>query len=52
VSRYFLDERVFSIFEGAEEVLALKVVARQVLQRLLDEKKAKTTEGKAKTTEG
>ena len=39
VSRYFVDARVFSIFEGAEEVLALKVVARQVLQRLLDEKK-------------
>lgn len=39
VSRYFVDARVFSIFEGAEEVLALKVVARQVLQRLIDEKK-------------
>lgn len=31
VSRYFVDARVFSIFEGAEEVLALRVVARQVL---------------------
>ena len=40
VSRYFLDARVFSIFEGAEEVLALRVVARQVLQRWLDERKA------------
>ena len=40
VSRYFLDARVFSIFEGAEEVLALKVVARQVLPRFLDERKA------------
>jgi len=40
VSRYFLDARVFSIFEGAEEVLALKVVARQVLTRFLDERKA------------
>jgi (2S)-methylsuccinyl-CoA dehydrogenase len=39
VSRYFVDARVFSIFEGAEEVLALKVVARQVLQRWLDEKR-------------
>jgi (2S)-methylsuccinyl-CoA dehydrogenase len=37
VSRYFVDARVFSIFEGAEEVLALKVVARQVLTRFLDE---------------
>jgi (2S)-methylsuccinyl-CoA dehydrogenase len=36
VSRYFLDARVFSIFEGAEEVLALRVVARQVLQDCLD----------------
>jgi len=39
VSRYFVDARVFSIFEGAEEVLALKVVARQVLQRWLDERR-------------
>ncbi len=37
VSRYFVDARVFSIFEGAEEVLALRVVARQVLQRVIDE---------------
>ena len=35
VSRYYLDARVFSIFEGAEEVLALRVVARQVLQTVL-----------------
>jgi (2S)-methylsuccinyl-CoA dehydrogenase len=32
VSRTFLDARVLSIFEGAEEVLALKVVARGLLQ--------------------
>lgn len=38
VSRYWVDARVFSIFEGAEEVLALKVVARQVLQRWLEER--------------
>ncbi|MGM0576293.1 MAG: acyl-CoA dehydrogenase family protein [Myxococcota bacterium] len=37
VSRYYVDARVFSIFEGAEEVLALRVVARQVLQQWLDE---------------
>ncbi|WP_375395890.1 acyl-CoA dehydrogenase family protein [uncultured Sphingomonas sp.] len=36
VSRYFLDARVLSIFEGAEETLALKVVARALLQRALD----------------
>lgn len=40
VSRYWVDARVFSIFEGAEEVLALKVVARQVLQRWLEERGA------------
>ncbi len=28
VSRYFLDARVLAIFEGAEEVLALRVIAR------------------------
>jgi (2S)-methylsuccinyl-CoA dehydrogenase len=31
VSRYFADARVLSIFEGAEEVLALKVIARRLL---------------------
>ena len=31
VSRYFVDARVLSIFEGADEVLALKVVARHLL---------------------
>jgi (2S)-methylsuccinyl-CoA dehydrogenase len=35
VSRYFVDARVLSIFEGAEETLALKVVARELLQRAL-----------------
>ena len=29
VSRYFVDARVLSIFEGADEVLAMKVIARQ-----------------------
>jgi (2S)-methylsuccinyl-CoA dehydrogenase len=33
VSRYFVDARVLSIFEGAEETLALKVVARSLLER-------------------
>jgi len=31
VSRYFVDARVLSIFEGAEETLALKVVGRALL---------------------
>ncbi|MGB7991180.1 MAG: acyl-CoA dehydrogenase family protein [Candidatus Methylophosphatis roskildensis] len=31
VSRYFLDARVLSIFEGAEETLALKVIARSLI---------------------
>lgn len=31
VSRYFVDARVLSIFEGAEETLALKVIARSLL---------------------
>jgi (2S)-methylsuccinyl-CoA dehydrogenase len=31
VSRYFVDARVLSIFEGADETLALKVVARRLL---------------------
>lgn len=30
VSRYFADARVLSIFEGAEELLALKVIARRL----------------------
>ena len=36
VSRYFLDARVLSIFEGAEEVLALQVIARPYLQQFMD----------------
>lgn len=35
VSRYFVDARVLSIFEGAEETLALKVVARALMERAL-----------------
>jgi (2S)-methylsuccinyl-CoA dehydrogenase len=33
VSRYFVDARVLSIFEGADETLALKVVARRLIER-------------------
>ena len=36
VSRYFVDARVLSIFEGAEETLALKVVARGLMEQALD----------------
>ncbi len=32
VSRHFVDARVLSIFEGAEEVLALRIIARALLQ--------------------
>ena len=33
VSRYFVDARVLSIFEGAHETLCLKVIARRLLDR-------------------
>ncbi len=32
VSRYFIDSRVLSIFEGAEETLAIKVIARALVE--------------------
>ena len=35
-SRYFCDARVLSIFEGAEEVLALAVIARQKFTEILE----------------
>ncbi|HOB62040.1 MAG TPA: acyl-CoA dehydrogenase family protein [Candidatus Competibacteraceae bacterium] len=41
VSRYFIDARVLSIFEGAEETLALKVIARS----LVDNAKTKAEVG-------
>jgi (2S)-methylsuccinyl-CoA dehydrogenase len=31
VSRLFVDARVLSIFEGADEVLCLKVIARRLV---------------------
>ncbi|MCR9104605.1 MAG: acyl-CoA dehydrogenase family protein [Gammaproteobacteria bacterium] len=34
VSRYFVDARVLSIFEGAEETLALKVITRALLETI------------------
>ena len=40
VSRYFVDARVLSIFEGADETLALKVIARR-LHRLIARRQAR-----------
>ena len=34
VSRYFVDARVLSIFEGADETLCLKVIARRLVEQL------------------
>jgi (2S)-methylsuccinyl-CoA dehydrogenase len=33
VSRYFVDARVLSIFEGADETLCLKVIARRLVEK-------------------
>ena len=33
VSRHFLDARVLSIFEGTEEILAIKVIARSLIEK-------------------
>lgn len=35
VSRYFVDARVLSIFEGADETLCLRVIARRLTERAL-----------------
>jgi (2S)-methylsuccinyl-CoA dehydrogenase len=35
VSRYFVDARVLSIFEGADELLALRVIVRRLLEDAL-----------------
>jgi (2S)-methylsuccinyl-CoA dehydrogenase len=35
VSRYFVDARVLSIFEGADETLALRVIIRRLLENAL-----------------
>jgi len=37
VSRYFVDARVLSIFEGADETLCLRVIARRLVERVLAE---------------
>lgn len=36
VSRYFVDARVLSIFEGADETLCLKVIARSLVSQAAD----------------
>jgi (2S)-methylsuccinyl-CoA dehydrogenase len=36
VSRYFVDARVLSIFEGADETLALRVIARRLAEQALE----------------
>jgi len=33
VSRFFVDARVLSIFEGADETLCLKIIARRLVER-------------------
>ena len=50
VSRYFVDARVLSIFEGAEETLALKVVAKTLLETALSA--ASDRSGRTPRTEG
>ena len=40
VSRLFVDARVLSIFEGAEETLALKVITRSLLESAIATKAA------------
>jgi len=35
VSRYFVDARVLSIFEGADEILCLRVIARRLTEQAL-----------------
>ncbi len=40
VSRYFVDARVLSIFEGADETLALKVVARRLVEKAASDESA------------
>ena len=37
VSRYFVDARVLSIFEGADETLCLRVIARRLAEQALEQ---------------
>jgi (2S)-methylsuccinyl-CoA dehydrogenase len=36
VSRYYVDARVLSIFEGADETLCLRVIARRLAEQALE----------------
>ncbi len=40
ISRYFVDARVLSIFEGADETLCLRVIARRLAERALEQSAA------------
>ncbi len=40
VSRYFVDARVLSIFEGADETLCLRVIARRLAEQALETRPA------------
>ena len=40
MSRYFVDARVLSIFEGADETLCLRVIARRLAEQALDAARA------------
>ena len=42
VSRYFVDARVLSIFEGADETLCLKVIARRMVEAVPSDQAAGT----------
>ena len=44
VSRYFVDARVLSIFEGADETLCLRVIARRLAEQALDASSSSRTE--------
>ena len=41
VSRYFVDARVLSIFEGADETLCLRVIARRLAEQALSRARAR-----------
>lgn len=45
VSRFFVDSRVLSIFEGAEEVLALRVIAPALIKAATERATARTSGG-------
>ena len=45
VSRYFADARVLSIFEGAEETLAIRVVGKGLIEAAASNKPARAQSG-------